>query len=89
MLAAVNAKAFHACVAALQPTDLDRGVTYRNSAGEEYTSTVEDILLHVALHGAYHRGQIARALRQGGAVPEPTDYIAFTRGAPAATRRSS
>ncbi|HEU5359182.1 MAG TPA: DinB family protein, partial [Gemmatimonadales bacterium] len=61
-------------------------VTYRNSAGLEFTSTVEDILLHVALHGAYHRGQVARALREGGAVPNATDYIAFIRGAPAARR---
>jgi uncharacterized damage-inducible protein DinB len=74
-------------VARLGPTDLARVATYRNSANIEFTSTVEDILIHVAMHGAYHRGQVARALRQGGAVPEPTDYIAFTRGAPAATRR--
>jgi uncharacterized damage-inducible protein DinB len=40
----------------------------------------------VALHGAYHRGQIAAALRGAGAVPEPTDFIAFARGSAAATR---
>jgi uncharacterized damage-inducible protein DinB len=47
---------------------------------------VEDILLHTCLHGAYHRGQIARDLRQAGDPPEPTDYIAFIRGSPAATK---
>ena len=41
------------------------------------------------LHGAYHRGQIALLLREGGAEPAPTDYIAFVRGAPAATRTPS
>jgi uncharacterized damage-inducible protein DinB len=76
----------HRHVAALGPADPPRGVTYKNSAGQEFTSSVEDILLHVCLHGSYHRGQIAWALRRGGGVPMPTDYIAMTRGAPAATR---
>jgi uncharacterized damage-inducible protein DinB len=70
----------------LAPDDVARSVTYRNSAGREFTSSVEDIVLHVALHGAYHRGQIAAGLRRAGAEPEPTDFIAFTRGAAAATR---
>ncbi|HSC58321.1 MAG TPA: DinB family protein [Gemmatimonadales bacterium] len=85
-LAGRNAAALRAFVAGLGAADLGRQVTYRNSAGLEFTSTVEDILLHVALHGAYHRGQVARALREGGAVPNATDYIAFIRGAPAARR---
>jgi uncharacterized damage-inducible protein DinB len=68
--------------------DLARVVSYRTSAGHPYDSTVEDILLHVALHGSYHRGQVAMLLRQGGAEPAATDYIAFIRGAPAATRAS-
>ena len=65
--------------------ELARVVSYRNSAGVAYDSTVEDILLHVAMHGAYHRGQVAMLLRQGGSEPSATDYIAFIRGAPAAT----
>lgn len=73
-------------VAGLTAADLTRGVTYRNSAGRQFTSSVEDMLFHVCLHGAYHRGQIAWALRRAGGVPMPTDYIAFVRGAPAATR---
>jgi uncharacterized damage-inducible protein DinB len=66
---------------------LDRDITYRNSAGQEFTSNLEDILLHVALHGSYHRGQIAMTVRAGGDTPASTDYIAFVRGVPAATRR--
>jgi uncharacterized damage-inducible protein DinB len=62
-------------------------ITYINSAGQTFTNTVEDIVLHVCLHGTYHRGQVARVLREGGKIPEPTDYIAFIRGAPTATRR--
>lgn len=84
--ARANADALTAALASLAPGDLSRGVTYRNSAGREFTSTVEDILLHVCLHGAYHRGQVALTLRRAGAQPAPTDYIAFVRGSPAATR---
>ena len=68
--------------------DLSRIVAYRTSAGHPYESTVEDILLHVALHGSYHRGQIATLLRQGGSEPVATDYILFARDAPAASRAS-
>jgi uncharacterized damage-inducible protein DinB len=50
---------------------------------------VEDILLQIFLHGTYHRGQVALLLRQGEATPAPTDYIAYVRGAPAATRAVS
>ena len=70
----------------LDEAALARNVHYTNSAGLEFDSTVGDILLHVALHGAYHRGQIALLVRAGGSAPAPTDYIQFTRGAPAATR---
>jgi len=87
-LAKENTAAFRDLVSRLTPELLEKLVTYRNSAGDQYTSTVKDILTHVALHGSYHRGQIAASLRAGGDTPSSTDYIAFVRGAPAATRRS-
>jgi uncharacterized damage-inducible protein DinB len=86
-LAAENAAAYQKLASELTPESRERRITYRNSAGDQFTSTMEDILTHVSLHGAYHRGQIAASLRAAGAVPIPTDYIAFVRGAPAATGR--
>ncbi len=74
--------------ALLLTADLSRSVSYVNSAGNSYDSTIEDILLHVALHGAYHRGQIAQLLRARGVEPAASDYIALARGAPAAGRDS-
>jgi uncharacterized damage-inducible protein DinB len=56
-----------------------RSIQYRNSAGREFDNTVADILTHVALHGHYHRGQIARAMRGAGREPVYTDYIGFVR----------
>jgi uncharacterized damage-inducible protein DinB len=80
-----NAAGYRALLSELGPAELDREVTYRNSAGREFRSRLVDILLHVAMHGAYHRGQVALLVRDGAGEPAATDYIAFARGAPAAT----
>jgi uncharacterized damage-inducible protein DinB len=81
-----NVRGFEEFMRNLGAADRHRTIEYRNSAGVAFQSTVEDILLQVALHGSYHRGQVAQLLRQSGAEPIATDYIAFIRGAPAATR---
>ena len=58
---------------------LSEKVEYKNSQGEPWTSTVEDILTHVLLHSAYHRGQIAGQLRSAGGQPPYTDFIHAVR----------
>ena len=63
----------------LAAPDLEESVGYRNSLGEYWTSTVGDILTHVAMHGAYHRAQIAAAVREGGREPAYTDFIHAVR----------
>ena len=72
-------------VAALDEPGAERMIAYTNSAGQSFETSVKDILLHVALHGQYHRGKVNLLLRQAGLLPAPTDYIAFVRGVPAAT----
>jgi uncharacterized damage-inducible protein DinB len=59
--------------------DMNATIAYTNSKGEPWTSRIEDVLMHVILHGAYHRGQIATLLRAGGEEPAYTDYIHCTR----------
>jgi len=86
-IARENVVAFTELLSRLTADLLEKRITYRNSAGDQFTSTIEDILTHIAMHGSYHRGQIAASLRAGGDSPSPTDYIAFVRGAPAATRQ--
>lgn len=85
-LAARNAEGFVSFLDSVSDDDLQRLVTYRNSAGAEFKSRIDDIVTHVALHGQYHRGQVNARLRRAGAEPRPVDYIAYVRGAPAATR---
>ena len=86
-LAQANHQGYLDLLERVDPARLSTMIHYRNSAGREFDSTIEDILLHVCMHGSYHRGQIARSMRQGGAVPAPTDYIGYVRGVPAATRQ--
>jgi len=86
-MTARNEAAYGDFLRGLDAAALARDVAYTNSAGQSFTSKVEDILLHVCLHGAYHRGQVALLVREAGGVPVNTDYISLTRGAPTAPRR--
>ena len=55
--------------------DVSQSISYKNSKGEEWTSTIVDILTHVVMHSAYHRGQIASHMRTIGQTPAYTDFI--------------
>jgi uncharacterized damage-inducible protein DinB len=85
-LAAAARERYRRFLVALPAERLAEQVPYSNSAGRRFETPLADILLHVALHGSYHRGQIASRLRAAGLRPAPTDYIGFVRGAPAARR---
>jgi uncharacterized damage-inducible protein DinB len=63
----------------LSPEELSDKVAYKNSKGEPWTSTAEDVLTHVVLHSAYHRGQIASQVRTSGETPAYTDFIHAVR----------
>ena len=78
-LADANASTYRAYLDALTEPDMSRKIRYRNSKGTEYRTSVADVLTHVLLHSAYHRGQAATALRAAGAEPPVTDFIAFVR----------
>ncbi|MFY9562235.1 MAG: DinB family protein [Terriglobales bacterium] len=59
----------------LPPADLEKEVAYRNSKGESWSSRVEDVITHVLMHSAYHRGQVALEMRAAGLQPAYTDFI--------------
>ena len=63
----------------LAPDDLATTVAYVNSKGERHASAVGDVLMHVVLHSAYHRGQIAADVRASGRAPAYTDFIHCAR----------
>lgn len=66
-------------LAQLSSAMLSKKIDYQNSKGELWASTVEDVLTHVILHSAYHRGQIASLMRAAGGQPAYTDFIHAAR----------
>ncbi len=58
---------------------LSTNISYSNSKGESFHSSIEEVLTHVVLHSAYHRGQIATEMRAGGYTPAYTDFIHAVR----------
>jgi uncharacterized damage-inducible protein DinB len=57
---------------------LSQALHVKFTDGQEQVLTRSDILLHVSLHGAYHRGNIGLLLRKcGGVAPEDrfTSYL--------------
>ena len=66
-------------LASLNEDGLSHSLTYKNTKGESFTSQKQDILMHVVLHSAYHRGQIAADMRAAGFNPAYTDFIHSVR----------
>jgi uncharacterized damage-inducible protein DinB len=71
--------AWSAYLARLDETEWQRVIDYTNSKGEAWSNRVSDVLWHVPLHSAQHRGQIALLLRQAGGEPAYTDFIQVVR----------
>lgn len=73
------AKLWKTYLGSMNENELLHSVTYRNSKDETWTSQQQDILMHVILHSAYHRGQIAADMRAAGSTPAYTDFIHAVR----------
>lgn len=78
-LAVRNAAEIRGWIESAPALALAADVDYRNTRGDAFRNTAQDILTHVAMHGAYHRGQIAAALREAGVDPPNTDFIMWLR----------
>lgn len=74
-----TAEAYAALLSGLDAAGLARAARYRTSRGVEHATPIGDLLSHVVLHGAHHRGQIAALLREAGVEPPVVDFIAFAR----------
>lgn len=66
-------------LSSLGEAGLSRTLSYTNTEGKRWTSQKQDILLHVVMHSAYHRGQIASDMRAAGCTPAYTDFIHAVR----------
>lgn len=56
-------------------------VNYRLNSGVEGISPLWQVVLHVANHGSYHRGQVSAMLRGAGFAPPATDLLIYYRTA--------
>lgn len=78
-LASSTASRWQELLRILTPERLAERTIYRNSKGEPWENAIHDILLHVVIHGAHHRGQIVAEIRATGAEPPYLDYIHAVR----------
>jgi len=62
-------------LSAFGESDLAATIAYKNSKGESWTSRKDDVLQHVVIHSAHHRGQIVALLRASGQTPPYIDFI--------------
>ena len=57
----------------------DEVVSFRFIGGGPGSMTRRDILMHVANHGTYHRGNVASMMYQAGMPPPTTDLPVFLK----------
>lgn len=60
-------------------SDSSLAITYHNSTGANFENTLDDLLVHLANHGTYHRGNITAMLHSLGHKSISTDYIYYLR----------
>jgi uncharacterized damage-inducible protein DinB len=70
---------FAGLLSGLSPQRLTESVSYKNTKGQAFTNTIGDILQHLLMHSAYHRGQVNALIRQAGGEPAIIDYIEYVR----------
>jgi uncharacterized damage-inducible protein DinB len=77
-LMAANHAALEA-LAAGDPAALERTIDYTTSRGEPHRDVASHLLHHLAMHGMYHRGQLAMEIRRLGGAPRATDLVFYLR----------
>ncbi|TBW28371.1 DinB family protein [Gramella sp. KN1008] len=70
---------FEKSLSILERLELDKSIFYKNSKGEQFQNSVQQILFHIVNHSTYHRGQIAFEMRKSGLEPVASDYIIYKR----------
>ncbi len=66
-------------ISSLPEDDFKKSIHYKNTKGENFNSALEDILIHMTHHSAYHRGQIVLLIKNLVTTLPYTDYIHFIR----------
>ncbi len=70
---------YHTLLEGLSEVDLLKEISYKNLKGVDFTTPLAEILMHVANHATYHRGQAASIVRRLKGKPPVTDLIEYYR----------
>lgn len=68
---------FERYVATASPAQLAERVAFRFTDGDQGAMTREEMLMHVILHGAYHRGNVGQVLKSISVAPPRDLYTKF------------
>lgn len=74
---------------ALLPEEVDESIAFSFSNGEPARMTRGEMLLHVAMHAAGHRGQVALLLQKNGIEPWPDRMTDFLKAETAGLERQA
>jgi uncharacterized damage-inducible protein DinB len=72
---------------ALGPDEMDEAIAFSFANGEPARMTRGEMLLHVAMHAAGHRAQVALLLQKNGIQPYPDRITDFLRAEDASPER--
>lgn len=68
---------FERYTATVNDRQLNESITFRFTDGDAGTMSREEMLLHVILHGAYHRGNVGQVLKSISIAPPRDLYTKF------------
>lgn len=75
-----NSNDFKEYAESLKEFDFERQISYTNSKGVAFSTSVHDVIIHCMNHSTYHRGQLVTLLRIAGHTKfEQLDYIGYVR----------
>jgi len=75
----INSENFINSSKILAERDITEIINYKNSKGNQFKNSIQEIFFHFINHSTYHRGQIAMLMKQAGLEPLNTDYIFYKR----------
>jgi uncharacterized damage-inducible protein DinB len=75
----INQSNYNSSLSILNTIELSKNIEYKNSKGDVFSNSVQDVIFHVINHSTYHRAQIASDLKANGIEPINTDYIFYKR----------
>lgn len=59
--------------------DFETVISYTDLMGNKQSNSLEDVIIQITHHSAYHRGQIQTRLKQAGIAPVKNDLIVYYR----------